>query len=389
MKILQIHNATTHRGGGEFEVELISKILNDHGHDVILMERSNKDLSKNLIKKADAFINGSYSLSEYRRMLGIIKLNRPDIVHAHGLYPFFTPSVLVACRKMEIPVVLHCHSFQLICPIALLFRNNDICDLCSNNKEYWCILKNCRNNIFESVGYALRHYIAKRFHLFHKNVDFFIVPSEFSRQRHILAGYQKRQILVLPNTVAIPDKTADVFEGHYVAFVGRLSPEKGVDTLLLAAEKLPEVQFHIAGNGPLLSRLTKQSPKNTAFLGFLKKSELAELYYKAKFVVMPSLCFETFCLVAAEAMSYGLPVIASRRGGLQELVVDGLNGLLFEPGNAEELAEKIKLLWENPDLCRQMGETGREKVIREYSEDVYYERLMAIYKNAISRGISN
>jgi len=383
MKILQIHNATTHRGGGEVEVELISKLLNDHEYDVILIERSNKDLSNGLIKKANAFINGSYSLNAYRRMLRIIKLNRPDIVHVHGLYPFFTPSVLVACRKMEIPVVLHCHSFQLICPNSLLFQNNHICELCCNNKEYWCLLKNCRNNIFESVAYVIRHFTAKRFHLFHNNVDFFIVPTEFSRQRHILAGYQKRQILVLPNMVAIPDKMADVSDGHYAAFVGRLSPEKGIETLLLAASKLPAVQFRIAGDGPLLPSLLKRSTKNCVLLGFLRKKELAEFYCKAKFVVIPSLGFETFCLVVAEAMSYGLPVIASRIGALQELVEDGLTGLLFEPGNVEELASKIHSLWDNPKLCKKMGMAGREKALREFSEDVYYERLISIYNKAI------
>jgi glycosyltransferase involved in cell wall biosynthesis len=124
-------------------------------------------------------------------------------------------------------------------------------------------------------------------------------------------------------------------------------------------------------------------PSNVRFNGWMNSSELPEFYKKARFIVVPSLWYEPFGLVTVEAMGHGLPVIASRRGGLPEIVEDGVTGLLFEPGNAEDLAEKIKYLWENPKICREMGQAGRKKVIREYGEEVYFNRLMKVYETAI------
>jgi glycosyltransferase involved in cell wall biosynthesis len=118
-------------------------------------------------------------------------------------------------------------------------------------------------------------------------------------------------------------------------------------------------------------------------VGALERQELSEFYLKAKLVVVPSLCLETFCLVAAEAMSYGLPVIASGIGSLAELVENGINGFLFEPGNGIDLAKKIRTLWNSPELCQQMGEAGRKKALLEYTEDIYYKRLIKVYQRAI------
>ena len=141
--------------------------------------------------------------------------------------------------------------------------------------------------------------------------------------------------------------------------------------------------MRLAGDYSRMPDTLKEAPPNVTFAGWLNRAQLVGFYRNARFSVAPSVCFETFGLVGAEAMSYGLPVIASKIGGLPEIVEDGVTGLLFEPGNAEELADKMKLLWDNPDLCRQMGQAGREKAMREYNEDVYYERLMAAYQRAI------
>ena len=119
------------------------------------------------------------------------------------------------------------------------------------------------------------------------------------------------------------------------------------------------------------------------FAGFLDTQKMAAFYRNARFLVLPSKWFEVCPMVIIEAMSNGLPVIASRIGGIPEIVEDGVTGVLFEPGNSEDLAEKMKLLWENPELCRQMGTAGRKKAIREYGEDVYYRRLMDVYQRAI------
>jgi glycosyltransferase involved in cell wall biosynthesis len=138
-----------------------------------------------------------------------------------------------------------------------------------------------------------------------------------------------------------------------------------------------------------MPEVVKGAPANVKFMGHMSRDQLVGFYRNARFLVVPSICFETFGLVIVEAMSYGLPIIASRMGGLPEIVEDGETGLLFEAGNSEELAYKMKLLWENPTLCRQMGQSGRKKVIREYNEDTYYERLMTVYDRALAMNKSN
>jgi glycosyltransferase involved in cell wall biosynthesis len=250
-------------------------------------------------------------------------------------------------------------------------------------KEYWCALKNCRSNIWESVAYALRSAVARKLRYFHKNVTLFIALTKFAREHLVQAGFEGDRIFVLPNMVAVEDSPTDPFQGRYVAFAGRMSPEKGVDTLLAAGRLLPDIPVCLAGDGPMMPAVVKQVSPNATFLGRLDTQEMTAFYRSARFLVIPSRCFEMCPLVVGEAMSHGLPVIASRIGGLPELVENNVTGFLFEPGNSEDLARKVRLLWDNPDLCRKMGQAGREKAIREYNKDVYYRRLMAVYERAI------
>ena len=159
--------------------------------------------------------------------------------------------------------------------------------------------------------------------------------------------------------------------------------EKGVDVLLAAAARLPGVPVRLAGNGPILDTLMSGAAAQRPLYEALGPEAMASFYQGARFLVVPSMWFEGCPLVVSEAMSHGLPVIASRIGGLPEFVEDGVTGLLFEPGNAAELADKIHMLWENPDLCRRLGEAGRKKANREYGAETYYQHLMSIYDKAI------
>jgi len=244
------------------------------------------------------------------------------------------------------------------------------------------MLKNCRHNIFESVGYSLRTAVARKFRLFKNNLTLIIALTEFAKRRLSDAGFLNERIFVLPNMVSIPDSATDSTMGKYIAYVGTVYPAKGIDTLIATAKKLPRLPFRLAGSWSRMPELIEKAPKNVAILGQLERAELETLYRKARFMVLPSICFEVCPVVVLEAMSYGLPVIASRIGGLAELVDDGITGLLFEPGNADDLAKKVNLLWDNPHLCQKMGIAGRNKACLEYSKDVYYERLMAIYHSA-------
>jgi len=383
MKIIQVYDKREVSGGEDHGVDTTIDILKRKGEHVSPWIRRNVDLISGLNSKVRAFFSGIYSRSARYAMEGIIEAMHPDIMHAHNLYPFFSPSVLVACRHANIPTVLTCHSHLLTCPTTWHFSDGEICERCLGGREYWCFLKNCRRNFFESAGYSLRSAAARKFRLFADNVTLFIAASNFIKQRLVEAGFSKERIIVVPYAITLSEFSMDPSSGENVIFAGRLSPEKGVDTFLDAARLLPQLKFFIAGDGPLKKELEDIAPENVTFTGWLNQAQLSDLYREARLAVVSSTWLEPFGLAITEAMSYGLPVVASKIAGPAEIVEEGITGLLFQPGNSADLAEKINSLWTKPELCKQMGQAGREKAIQEYSEDIYYKRLMAVYKKAI------
>ncbi len=384
MKLLQVYNDYRSAFGGEAGVvQMIAKTVQKHGGQARLLMRTSKGLDQSFAGKVRGFASGIYNRGAFREMARTLEEERPDVVHVHNLYPLFSPSVLVACRQAGVPVVMTNHNYLLTCPVVNHLHKGSVCEKCLGGREYWCVLKNCRENLAESLAYALRSATARKLHLFRDNVTIHIVLSDFARHRLLKAGFKEEQVVVLPNMVELgPEKNADV-PGDYAAFSGRMMLEKGVDVLLAAAARLPDVPFRLAGNGPILDKLMTGAPSNARFMNRLGPEAMAAFYQGSRFLVVPSKWFEGCPLVVSEAMSHGLPVIASRIGGLPEFIEDGVTGLLFEPGNVSELADRIRSLWGNPKLCHRMGEAGRKKAKQEYNEEVYYQRLTSIYDKAI------
>lgn len=386
MKVLQVYNEQRSRFGGEpAVVEATMRVLVQNGHESRLVMKSSRVLENSILRRMNAFWGGVYNIYAYREMHRLLEKDRPDAVHVHSVYPMFSPSVLVACRRLGVPVVMTVHSHILTCPTWYHLHKGQVCEDCVGGHEYWCVLKNCRNNIFESFAYALRSSVARRFRLFHDNVSVLIVMTPFAKGRLLQAGFRDDQIAVVPNPTSVSDTTTDRPAGEYVAFAGRVSPEKGVDIFLAAAAQMPDVPFKVAGDGPVLSEMMARAPQNVEFLGQLGFDELLTFYRRSRVLVVPSLGFELFAMVAVDAMALGVPVIASRIGGLPHVVEDGVTGLLFEPGNPGDLVQQVRRLWDDPQLCNRMGRAGRQKVMREYTEDAYFHNLMAVYQTAIQR----
>lgn len=361
------------------------RVLAQNGHEPRLVMKSSRVLENSILKRMNAFWGGVYNVSAYREMRRLIEMDRPDVVHVHSVYPMFSPSVLVACRRANVPVVMTVHSHNLTCPTWHHLYKGRICEDCLGGHEYRCVLKNCRNNILESSAYALRSSVARSFRLFHDNVDMLIVMTVFAKEKLLRAGFAEHQVAVVPNPAQAGTIDAIPFAGKYVAFAGRVSEEKGVHTLLAAAARMPDIIFKIAGDGPVLSEMVAAAPRNVEFLGRLGPDELREFYRRSRIFVVPSVWFEQFPVVVLEAMARGLPVVASKIGGLPEIIEEGVTGALFEPGEPESLIRHLRRLWEDPQGCKRMGTAGRQKVIREYSEDIYFDNLMAVYQEAIQR----
>jgi glycosyltransferase involved in cell wall biosynthesis len=361
------------------------RVLSQNGHSPWLMMKSSRVLENSIVKRMNAFWGGVYNVRSYYEMRRLLKKDRPAVVHIHGVYPMFSPSVLVACRREGVPVVMTVHNYNLTCPTWYHVYKGQVCEDCVGGHEYRCVLKNCRNNILESTAYALRSGVARRFRLFHDNVSVLIALTPFAKGKLLQAGFREDQIVVVPNPASVKDAPTNASAGEYVALAARLSPEKGIDTFLAAATQMPDVPFKVAGDGPVLAEMKAKAPRNVEFLGRLGPNELPNFYERSRMVVVASLWFEQFPMVVLEAMARGLPVIASRIGGLPGIVEEGVTGILFKPGNAWALVQEIRRLWEDPLLCSRMGSAGRKKALREYTEETYFQNLMTVYQTAIHR----
>lgn len=384
MKVLQVHNRYRFRGGEDAVVETTLRLLQENGMEARLFDKASAEIPGSMLHKTAAVFSGIYSRAAAREMTAVLQDFRPDVVHAHNVYPLLSPSVLAAARRAGTPVVMTCHNYRMACPIGVHFIRGAICERCAGGREYWCLARNCRENRFESAAYALRNAATRALGLFKKNVTRYIAISEFVKRRLTAAGFPEDQIDVLYNMIAIPDSPADAASGGYAAFTGRLSEEKGVDTLLAAAARLPEISVKIGGLGPIEARLKQAAPLNVFFPGMFDATALAGFYRDAAFVVVPSVWHEAFGLVAAEAMSHGIPVIAARNGALPELLADGAAGMLFTPGDPADLAEKMRLLWEDPARRRELGLAGRARAQRLFSAAAHFEGLRAIYQRAMA-----
>ena len=385
MRIVQVFNRYRSGFGGEFRVvEADRQFLRARGHEVLTLERDSGAIT-GLVGKAAAFFTGAYSWKARTEMDHLLRETLPDIVHTHNLYPLLSPSVLDACAKHGIPVIMSVHNLGLACPVGTQMRGLAECRKCERGAEYWCLIHNCGGSIAVSAASALRSAVARRARLFTRNVDRFVVPSRFVRERVVAAGIPDWAVVEVPHCVN-PPLPATPENGRYAAFAGRLHPLKGVETLLTAAAHLPHLPVLIAGDGPLRHVLEKRATPNVSFCGYLQGQELDAFYRAACFAVVPSRGLESFGLAAAEAMSYGVPVVASRSGALPEVLGSELESLLFTPGNTVELSTLMALLWERRELVRELGQRARERVLKEFGEELYVTRLTGIYRDALLRG---
>jgi len=385
MKILHAYNRHRGIGGADNAWDETIRISREGGLTVEEFSRHSRDIPGNLRGKAQAFFSGLYSNSTVRDFDRTLDMVKPDIVHAHELYPLISPWILKRCVKKGIPVVFTCYDYRMTCPVVTHFHKGRLCLRCQKGKEWWAVLKNCRGNIFESLAYGLRNWVARTNRLFLDNVSQFIVLCDFSKQWLVNeVGIDPERVSINPCSVKYPEEPSDPSKGSYVAFAGRFVPEKGVELLLEAARRL-KIPVKLAGDSP-----THPAIRNGDLAECVMtqgKDELAKFYREARIVASPSIWYETFGLVAAEAMSHGIPVIAPRFGALQSTVKDGVSGLLFEMNNVDDLTEKLSTLWNNPELAKKLGEGGRREVKERFDPTLQFNPLLEVYNKAIANPI--
>lgn len=345
------------------------------------------------IDKIELAASAVWSAAWYRQISRLLVCQQVDIVHVHNFFPSISPSLFYACRKVGVPVVHTLHNYRLLCPAATLYRNGRVCEDCVGKTWPWpgvvhgCYHGNRAQTAVVGGMLGLHGWLGT----WAKQVDLFIALTDFMRRKFISGGLPGEKIVVKPNFVD-PDPGVSDGSGQYALFVGRLSPEKGLQTLLRAWQFLGDVPLKIVGDGPLMPevRATISSPgrSNVQALGQVSHDDSLRIMKAARFVVFPSECYEGFGLVLCEAFACGVPVIASGLGASNEVVDDHKTGLLFKPGSVEDLTAKVDWAWNHPAEMREMGLQARKEYDAKYTAERNHELLLRIYERAMGQRLS-
>ncbi|MBR4553698.1 MAG: glycosyltransferase family 4 protein [Bacteroidaceae bacterium] len=380
MRTLIVHNAYGKYSGEEAVVDAIKQALESRGQEVSMFRRSSEELADSFCGKLKGFAAGVYSRSGVKGMREALERVKPDVVNVHNVFPLISPAALFECKEAGVPVIMTIHNYRLICPTGLFMRDGRPCEDCLQNRNEWnCVKYNCEHNWGKSIGYALRNYVARQTKAFADCVDAFSCITDFQREKLIEAGFSESKIKVNPNFLDVNKEERPSFnQGEYVAFCGRLSHEKGYDILIEAARKLPSVEFRFAG----AKREAETLPElpNIKYLGYISGADYQRFVSNARFIVMPSRCYEGFPMAILEAAAQGKSCIGPDHGGFSEIIGKGATaiGKVFEPGNIEDLAQKVRELWDNAEATILLGKRAYEKLCAEYSSDRFYERFLSI-----------
>lgn len=374
MKILLVHNDYGKYSGEEAVVEKMAVMLTDLGHDVAQLRMTTAGARETFFGKIKGFVSGIYCPSGVKAMREALEREKPDVVNVHNLYPFISPAALRECKKAGIPVVMTIHNFRLICPTGLFMRDNAPCELCLNKGNEWgCIRHNCEHSMFKSAGYAARSAVARVMGYYQEYVDKFACITDFQRRKLSEAGYEPNKLTVIPNSVDATNREINIL-GNYVAYSGRLSLEKGIDMIIEAARRNPDIPFKLAG-AVRDKELVKSLPANVSLTGYLSGKDLDGFYANARFFVMASRWYEGFPMTILEAAGYGKAMVAPGHGGFTEIIGQGSDaiGILTIPSDIDSLSNAVCSLWNDPDKSIKLGKMAREKLEKRYSTPVISE----------------
>jgi len=379
MKILIAHNSYQHSGGEDAVVDAEIALLSGRGHDVHVYRRHNDELKD--MSRAAAAVSAVWSQRAADEMAALCERLTPDVIHVHNTFPLISPSVLWMAHRRRIPVVQTLHNFRLLCPQAMFLREGRVCEDCLGHVPWRGVARKCyRDSALQSAVAAGMLATHRMIGTWNARIAAYIALSRFCRDKFIAGGLPAARLHVKPNFVAstrVPD-----WDGRDGAlFVGRLSPEKGLHVLAAAVKRLGANPVRIVGGGPLVEEA--RAAFGTALLGPQPRERVLDLLHGARYLVAPSTSYETFGLALVEAYACGTPVIASGHGAFAELVEDGVTGLLFRPGDEEDLAAKIAWAEAHPERMREMGRAAYRLYTAQFTPARNADMLEAIYRHAM------
>ena len=405
MKILLVNKFHYLKGGSEKYYFELGKLLKEHGHEVAYFSMKDEknittgekeyfvepiDLNKGSKLKA---LDVIYSKKNKKKMEEALEDFKPDIVHLNNFQRQLSASIIDPIKKKKIPMVFTAHDVQAICPaITMLDNEKNICEKCMHGKYMNCIKKKCnKGSTLKSIIGALEGYFYRINKIYTKKIDYIITPSEFYREKLIEDGISENKIVAIHNSVELKDYDIPTEDDRYALYFGRLSKEKGVLNLINSFSKLVNGILYIAGEGPEKEKIEVFIKENNLqdrikLLGFLDSTEMKEKIRKCKFVVIPSIWYENCPYSVMETLAIGKPVIGADIGGIPELVQNDRSGIIYKYDDINELADKMKELFNNEELVKEFGNNAKEDANRLYGKEKYYSEIIKIYEKVCRRG---
>lgn len=376
--VLLAHNFYQKPGGEDEVLRVETQMLRSRGHEVHEFQLHNDaidQMSKAHLMRATLWNNRvHHDIQE--------KLAKVQVAHFHNTFPLISPAAYYAARRLRVPVVQTLHNYRLLCPSAVFYRDGGVCEECLGRSMSWpAVMHACyRGSRTATLAVASMTAMHRMMGTWTNAVDLYIALTEFGRRKFIEGGIPARKIVVKPNCTEDPGEGDH--SGEDVVFVGRLAPEKGIDTLVHAwhhlAARHPGVRLKIVGQGPMAS-LQSSSPPGVDWIGWQPHDELIRIMQRASLLVFPSVHYEGFPMTLVEAFATGLPVVASKIGAAAEVIRDGHTGRLYQPGDAEHLAKILDELLVDKATVREMGRRARFEYEEKYTPQRNYDQLLAAY----------
>jgi glycosyltransferase involved in cell wall biosynthesis len=386
MNVLVVHNRYRETGGEDRVFELESGLLRRHGHKVVpyVLDNAAIEGMNPLALARKTLWNGR----SHRDVAAVIAHERIDLVHVHNTLPLISPSVYHAGAAAGIPIVQTLHNYRLLCPNAVLVRDGRACVSCVGTTPLAAIRHACYRGSRAATGVVTAMLMVHRaLGTWARTISTYIAPTEFVRSMFVSGGVAADRIQVKPHFVD-PDPQPGAGRGGYALYVGRLSQEKGVETLLDAWSRLRHpLPLKIVGDGPLTSMVATAATRlqSVAYLGRRNRADVQALMADAAVLICPSIFYETFGQVVIEAFAVGTPVVTTAGGAAAELVAGSGAGELVAPGDAADLARVLEDLFANPSTLRSMRVAARAQYEARYTADANYALLMQIYSDAHAR----
>jgi glycosyltransferase involved in cell wall biosynthesis len=384
MKILLCHNFYKQPGGEDQVFADETWLLESHGHQVVKYTRHNDDVDQ--MSRWSVACKTLWNRKTYGALRRMIRRERPDLMHCTNTFPLISPAAYYAAQDEGVTVVQTLHNYRLHCVNGFFLRDGKICQDCLGKSFSWPGVRHgCyRGSRAGSAVVAALQTFHRARKTWSNAVDLYVTPTEFARDKFIEGGMSQQKIVVKPNFVH-PDPGPGQGSGQYAVFVGRLSLEKGVDTLLDAWSRLPErFGLKIVGDGPMAEQVRRAAAGDDRieWLGWRDLESVCSIVGEAKVLLMTSIWYEIFGRTITEAFAKGTPVIVSRLGAMAELVEDGRTGLHFEHGNAADLVAKVQQILADESALGAMRQHARDEYEAKYTPEANYDMLLDIYQRA-------